>query len=225
MNRHDAGIAPSAAIKKLLLEYGVNIPVTVLPSGISLKNFEHVKPHQEAYSYLITFGRVGSEKNLIFLLDAFTRLAPQFPDLHFMIVGDGPYFEELTALVADRGLGHRIHLPGMLRHPELFPIVKGAHVFLSASVTETQGLTTLEALACGTPAVAVQGPGVEDTLEGDRGGYLVPQDLEKFCEKVALLLTDKTVREAKSKEAVGRAEDFSIESCTDRLLEMYQEKN
>lgn len=221
MNRHDAGIAPSTAVQKFLLDYGVTVPVAVLPSGVSLKNFENLKSHHESYPYIITFGRIGSEKNLKFLIDAFTRLASQFPDLHFLIVGDGPYREELEQIVKSSGLETRIHLLGMIRHEELFPIVKNALVFLSASTTETQGLTTLEAMACGVPVVAVQGPGVEDTLAGDQGGYLVPENLEKFCEKVSILINETKVREAKSKEALKRAGDFSIESCTDRLLGIY----
>lgn len=230
MNRHNAVIAPSNAVKTLLGNYNIDVPITVLPSGINLKKFRHILPATwkpgvqvpVGAPYVMTMSRIGKEKNLEFLVDAFNLLSSSYPDLHFIIAGGGPYEEELKKITKDSPVRERIHMTGFVQQPELFSMVRDAQVFLSASTTETQGLTVLEALASGTPVVAVKGSGVEDTLVGDSGGYLVPENIEKFCEKVSLLLTDLKLREMKSKEAVSRAKDFSIESCTEKLLEIYK---
>lgn len=223
INRHHAAIAPSRAIQALLKEYGVEIPTHVLPSGIDLPGFAHLKTPHTAYPYIITMSRIGKEKNLDFLVHVFTVLAQRHSDLHFIIAGGGPYEKELAAIVQKSAAADRIHLMGFMRHKELFPLVAGARTFLSASKTETQGLTTVEALACGTPVVAVKASGVEDTLAGDVGGYLVPEDIELFVEKVSALLTDNSLYAQKKHEALGRAHDFSVEACTDRLLGIYNE--
>ncbi|MFA6006791.1 MAG: glycosyltransferase [Candidatus Paceibacterota bacterium] len=222
MNRHDACIAPSTAVKRLLTDYGVSVPVHVLPSGVNFDDFDNLQPQPKAYPYIMSMSRIGREKNLAFLVKAFVLVSKSHPDIHFIIAGGGPYEDELREIVKASPVHDRIHLTGFIKHGELFPLVAGAKVFLSASTTETQGLTTLEALACGTPVVAVKASGVEDTLAGDNGGYLVPEDLEKFAEKVSLLLNNSEIRTAKSKEAKLRANDFSIESCTDKLLGVYK---
>jgi glycosyltransferase involved in cell wall biosynthesis len=89
-------------------------------------------------------------------------------------------------------------------------------------MTETQGLVVLEALAAGTPVVAVGGTGVSDTLAARRGGILTRPDVTEFAAAVESMLTDQRLYERKKSECLDEAEKWSSATTSRRMLEMYE---
>ena len=94
-------------------------------------------------------------------------------------------------------------------------------IFLFSSFTETQGMVVLEAMSAGLPVVALQATGVEDMLSENKGGFLTKNDLEEFNQKTVLLLKDNTLWNTKKTEALQKAQDFSIENMSDKVINLY----
>ncbi len=139
-----------------------------------------------------------------------------------MIIGKGTYRSHLEKKTHDLGLDSKVIFTGFLPYEEMFALYRHAKAFVFASRTETQGYVGLEAMTLGLPVVALSGTGTNDLLHGDKGGFLIEQDDEKvFAEAVLKLMTDKATRATKSKQAVARAEEYSLDAMTEKLLRIY----
>ncbi len=225
---------PSPDMKELLGSYDLEPPVEVLPTGINLDTYdsglEGIRSLREQFGIgeeekiLLYVGRVGSEKNVGFLLDAFKNISSDFSPVHFVIVGGGRGLGKVLARVSKMNSSQTIHFTGYVEDDDILAkYYQEADVFLFASLTETQGLVIAEALAAGTPVVAVDAPGVRDVLNRKKGGYLVPEEVTPFSRKVLSLLKDQKLLAQKSKEAREVAEKFSAKTMAGKLLESYEE--
>lgn len=229
---------PSSDMKKLLSKYKLKLPIEVLPTGIDIDMYREMSKNienganrslreqfgiDEEEKILIYVGRVSSEKNVEFLLEAFDRIAKKCPRAHFVIAGGGRGLGKILSLVSDLHQSRRVHFTGYVEDDKkLAGYYHESDIFLFASLTETQGLVVAEAMASATPVVAVDAPGVRDVLQGDKGGYLVPMDLEKFSERAVKMLSDPTLRQKKSEEALSVARKFSVQKFTEQMLESYE---
>ncbi|MCF7890879.1 glycosyltransferase [Candidatus Bipolaricaulota bacterium] len=225
---------PSPDMKSLLESYDLDPPLEVLPTGIDLETYEKenegVRTLREQFGInederiLLYVGRVGSEKNVGFLLDAFKEVSRMVSSVHFVIVGGGRGLGKVLSRVSRMNASRKIHFTGYVEQEEvLAQYYREADLFLFASLTETQGLVIAEALAAKTPVVAVDAPGVRDVLVGNKGGYLVPEDVGVFSEKVRELLENPDLLNRKSEEAREVARSFSAETMTRKLFESYVE--
>jgi len=225
---------PSPDMKELLGSYDLEPPIEVLPTGINLDTYDsesdEIRSLREQFGIgkeekiLLYVGRVGSEKNVGFLLDAFRRISREYSTVHFVIVGGGRGLGKVLARVSKMNSSRTIHFTGYVEDDDILArYYQEADVFLFASLTETQGLVIAEALAAGTPVVAVDAPGVRDVLNQGKGGYLVPEEIDPFSEKVLALLGDEELLHRKAKEAREVAVKFSAETMAGKLLESYEE--
>ncbi len=223
---------PSPDMENLLDSYNLIPPLEVLPTGINLEAYrtdnEEVRTLREQFGIdreekiLLYVGRVGSEKNIGFLLDVFKEVHRDFSPVHLVIVGGGRGLGKVLARVSKMNASRTIHFTGYVENEEMLTqYYREADLFLFASLTETQGLVIAEALAAGTPVVAVDAPGVRDVLKEDKGGYLAPEDVPRFKEKVLTLLEDQELLRGKSREAREVARDFSARKMAEQLLESY----
>lgn len=225
---------PSPDMKELLGTYKLDPPIEVLPTGINLDIYDSGSVEErslreqfgigEEEKLLLYVGRVGSEKNVGFLLDAFKRISREYSPVHFVIVGGGRGLGKVLSRVSKMRSSRTIHFTGYVEDDEVLArYYQEADVFLFASLTETQGLVIAEALAAGTPVVAVDAPGVRDVLEEDGGGYLVPEELGPFTDRVLELLGNTELLKSKKEEAREIARKYSAETMGKKLLESYQE--
>ncbi len=230
---------PSTDMKKLLNRYNLDLPIEVLPSGIDIDMYtERAKEAErglkrslreqfgidESEKILLYVGRVGSEKNVEFLLEAFDLIAEKCPKAHLVIVGGGRGLGKILALVSKLHQSRRVHFTGYVEDEGILAgYYCEADLFMFASLTETQGLVVAEALASSTPVVAVNAPGVRDVLGDKKGGYLVDLDLEEFSGRAIELLSDEELLGHKSEEALEVAKNFSVRKFTRQMLESYQE--
>ena len=95
-------------------------------------------------------------------------------------------------------------------------------LFVFASVTETQGLVLLEAMASGIPAVVVDALGIGDVMIDGKGGFSVPENPEAFSRTVVEVLENPELFEKKKKEAGTKADEYSLSRCTGQLEEFYR---
>jgi 1,2-diacylglycerol 3-alpha-glucosyltransferase len=110
---------------------------------------------------------------------------------------------------------------GYLNRKDWADLYAAADLHLLASVTETQGLVLTEAMAAGTPCVAVAAMGVKDVMAGG-GGLTVRLDVAEFADAVERLLTDEKLYAAKVEEAKRQAQDWSIQRKAAQMIQEYQ---
>ena len=133
---------------------------------------------------LLSVGRLGREKNLELALDAFARLAD--PTLRLAIVGDGVHREALERKAARCGVAQRTTFAREFAREALPDAYASADAFVFTSLSETQGLVLVEALAAGIPIVAVDTPQTRDVLAG--AGTVVPASPAALAAALARVL-------------------------------------
>ncbi len=231
-NRCDAITTPSQAMKEELLRYGVHKPIHVLPFGVDIEPFERpirvdarsvlgLAPDE---CFLLYAGRLGTEKNLHFLLRAFRRLLDRWPGPHplrLVLAGGGPHQPIFEQYAQELQLGDRVLFTGFIPREDLVDYYRAADLFVFASKTETQGLVLMEAMAAGLPAVAVRAMGVTDVVFDGETGVLVPEDEQSFVQAVLELLQDPQRRKRLGENARARARQMSIQHSVAKLLDIF----
>jgi hypothetical protein len=149
------------------------------------------------------------------------RLIPLQPKARLVIAGQGPALAAITAEVTRRQLENKVVFIGYLNRQDWADLYAAAELHLLASVTETQGMVLTEAMAAGTPCVAVAAMGVKDVMAGG-GGLAVNLDLTEYTNAVQRLLTDKKLYAEKREEAKRQAQNWSIQAKARELLGKYE---
>ena len=233
-NLADRVIVPSQSVCDILLERGVESPISVIPTGLDLafwakgegERFRRRLNIDRGTFVVGTVGRLAEEKNLGFLSRAVGRFIKGFErDARFIVVGEGPYKAEIARLFERMHLSERLVLTGALRGVDLADGYHAMNIFAFASQTETQGLVVAEALACATPVVAVDASGVRDVIvDGQNGRLLKKEDETEFAEALLQCARmGKKEAEKLKKEAIASVEGISQEVCAEKLLTIYRE--
>ncbi len=230
-NRCNVITAPSNPIKEELESYGVYRPIHVLPFGVDQELFrkppvwnprESLEIGKDAHLYLYA-GRLAVEKNLAFLLRAYKRIHTEDPNSVLVIAGDGPRRRALEEIAEQEDIKAAVRFAGFLDHPRLVDLYKQADIFLFSSKTETEGLVLVEAMAGGTPPIAIGELGVLDVVEDGISGILVPEDEEVFAKATLSLINDPTRYRELQEGALKRAEELSVQNATRKLLRIFEE--
>ena len=222
-------------MKAVLQSYGITCPITVVPTGIPAEDFAGVSkaeekissqwlvrhPELEGKRLMLYVGRVGQEKNMDFLLDVVDEVRRSVPEAVLLVAGSGPYLEVFQAQIAKRGLTGAVLCLGYVNRQDLKHLYALADVFTFASVTETQGLVTIEAMMCGTPAVAIGKMGTREVMAGDNGGFMVEDNVAAFSEGVLKLLGDTELYQRKSDEALTYSQNWTAERMAKRVQDVY----
>lgn len=228
-NKCDFVIVPSKEMKKELISYNVTKPIEVIPTGIKKEFFIKGNSNafyekfniQKAKKILLYLGRIGREKNISFLINVFEKLSKKHKDIIFVIGGRGPEEEYIRQLILKKHLNDKVFMLGYFHFQDLIDCYSSSYIFIFASITETQGLVLLEAMAQGKPVVAVGRKGVIDILKDNIGGFMVEPDEKEFVEKVEMLLQDEILYKTKSEEAIKKAMLFSSKNMAQKELDVY----
>lgn len=185
LNDLDGVICPSRIALNLLDGYSVKIPKRIIPTGIDLREYEQPDISQEDIAklrekwaiasdetVLLSLSRVSYEKNIQALLANMPKILSNNPKVKLLIVGDGPYLEELKEQAQDLAVMDNVIFTGMVSHNETALYYKAADFFISASTSETQGLTYAESLASGKPIIAQSNPYLDDLITDKMFGTL-----------------------------------------------------
>lgn len=185
----DAVICPSQVVRDILTSYKVKIPKYVIPTGIRLENYRQRPVSKAAINQLrldlaiaddeimlLSLSRISYEKNIQAVLRAMATLQEQVSTVKLVVVGDGPYLNQLKEQAQELGLAERVCFTGMVDPNKTALYYKAADFLVSASTSETQGLTYTESLACGTPVIARRNAYLEDLVDQDMFGYLYDEE-------------------------------------------------
>lgn len=232
-NLCDRVIAPSESIAAVLRTRGVETPLRAIPTGIDVEHFARGDRQRARARWGIPgaafvvghVGRLAPEKNLPFLARAVARLLRRDSDVHFLVVGGGRAESDLRGVLAQPGMKGRVHLTGPLQGGELVDAYHAMDVFAFASQSETQGMVLAEAMAAAVPVVAVDAPGVREVVrDGVNGRLLASEDEAGFAAALRELAGNgASARRVLAAAAAETARSFSLEHCTERLLEVYGE--
>jgi len=235
MRRCHTVIAPTEGMKRMFnLQYGYTYncqaDVAVLPTGLNRESYQadpsavreiRQRCGEGEMPLLVTVSRLGHEKNVPFLLRCMARLKQYLPCFRLMVIGDGPQRQAYMDLCDQLDIRQQICFLGSLPNQEIAAHMAAADCFVFASKTETQGIVVLEAMAAGTPVVALRASGVEDLVEDGISGYLCPEEEEAFTEQLLRVLQNEPLRNSLRAGAFEAALQYREEAVAEKAVRIY----
>ena len=230
----DAIIAPTKKVEETLRSYGLTNRIDVVPSGIDLGQHKQritaeeraAKRAELGYNddtmVLINLGRLGTEKRTDELITFMSTVREKYDNVRLLIVGDGPARGELEALTEKLGLGEYVHFTGMVAPTEVQAYYQLGDVFVSASTSEAQGLTYVEASANGLPLLCREDQCVLDVIRVGESGFAYTS-LEDFMEKLDKIMTDSEWRERASASSREIADSYDKSNFGASIERVYEE--
>ena len=219
LKKVDRVIAPTKKVEEALGKYGVKTNISVVPSGIALdQHHKRLKPEErlekrhslgitDDKTVLVNLGRLGNEKNIDELIELFSKAAAENESLVFLIVGDGPAKEELEKYSEKLGVSEKVIFTGMVDPSEVQDYYQLGDVFVSASTSETQGLTYIEAAANGLPLLCRKDPCLNEVIKQGENGYEYT-NADEFLMNIENIANDPEWREVAGKKSEEIAAAF-----------------
>ncbi|MGE0493861.1 MAG: glycosyltransferase [Vulcanimicrobiota bacterium] len=223
-------VVPSESIRELVARiYGIEKQVSVVATGIDPARFEPGRKLEFRGRFgwepdevvFVSCGRLAEEKNFELLLKAFSLL-PETPRWRLAVLGEGDHRGALLALRDSLGLQARVEFLGLIASSQVPSYLAAADVFCFASVTETQGLVTLEAMASGAAVVAVDASGTRDAVDDGVDGLLTRVSADALAQGLRALLEQPELRLKLAASALDKAHQYRLENQTDKLVEVYR---
>ena len=234
--------APTPHIRDYLRETGINPPIEVLPTGLSKTAFypdqQKAKRLREQFCegrpfLFCTVARLAKEKNLEFLLESLALYKQKAgPCFKLLLIGKGPYREKLCRRIGELALPEEIILTGEVRNEDMKEYCAASDLFLFSSRSETQGIVLLEAMAVGTPVLALRATGTDDIVINGVNGYMTQvsgdsprdriQDARVFADKAMAILSGKELETLKQ-GAKETANKYDCQEIAERASSYYRE--
>ncbi len=230
----DAGIAISEAIRRFSIEvegahadqvttirYGLD-PADLSVSAatpVDLRASLQLPPNTVIIGSVC---RLIEQKGLTYALRAFAQVAPDIPDTHYVIVGDGNLRASLEAEARHLNIADRVHFLGW--REDAREIMAGFDVLLAPSLWEGFGLVLLEAMAHSLPVISTQVSAIPEVVADGETGWLVPPaDPAALASALRIALLSPAERRARGAAGRRRLESyFSVDRMVDQTLAVYQ---
>jgi len=231
-------VAPTSKVKECLLNYKVKRPIEVVPTGFDFKRFARERYTDDEIGVLkdelgiprgapvlLTVSRLAREKNIDVVIKVMPKILADFPEARYVITGDGPLRDELAGLAETLGLKDRVVFTGAVPWDDVGKFYRLGDCFVSASTSETQGLTYAEAMASRAPVAAKKDESIRELLVDGETGFLFDDEAE-CAAAIKTVLSDKNRAAAvaeRAYESVGRlsCENFGrqIEAIYKKCIE------
>lgn len=191
--RHATKIAAisTTTAESLIENYGIaKSKISVIPVGIDKSIFKPLDKSREPKSILFV-GRLCARKGLHYLLEAIGIVQKKIPRVKVYIVGEGELLDSLKEVVKELGITENVFFEGKVSEKELVDWYNSVELFVLPSVFEGFGIVCLESLACGTPVIATEVPGVIDIVKDERPCALVPYgNAQKLADAIIRYFTE-----------------------------------
>lgn len=226
-------IVPTEKVKNILLRYGVIQQIQVIPTGIDMKKYSQILTEEERMNLRLKLGipvqagvavfvgRLAQEKNLEEIISMVSMANLQ--NFRLLIVGDGPHRQALEEYVENCGVKNQVIFTGMIAPEEIYRYYQVGDVFVSASTSETQGLTYVEALANGLPALCRKDDCLTGVVENNVNGWQY-EDSFDFLEKLQKMLAPENREwccKLSENARAGVYQHYSAEQFALNLQEIY----
>jgi glycosyltransferase involved in cell wall biosynthesis len=170
---------------------------------------------------VVGVGRLVPVKGFDVLVRALPPLRAAVPAVQAVLVGDGPEREAIEGLARSLGVADRVRISGAVG--DVVPYLSAADVLAAPSRNEGMGRALIEAMALGVPVVGSRVGGIPSVLGEGEFGRLVPPDApEALADALRALLEDERGRTELGTLGRKRAEEFTVEVMTTRILELYR---
>ena len=228
-------IVPSKKTKELLESYNVHTDIHIVPTGLELDRFspEHgsaERTHEIRQEYgiaddvkmIVSVGRIAEEKSLDIVIEGFHLAAQSGCRCRLLIVGGGPDEEKLQRLVQNENLTGTVIFAGKKPADKIADYYRAADAFVSASLSETQGMTFIEAMASGIPLFARYDEVLDEILIPEKTGwfYKDPEELSSLLRQFEELPAETLAR--MKENCLAQVHPFSSEVFYERIIPVYE---
>lgn len=229
-NQADGVIAPSEKTKKILLGYGVKQPIEVIPTGVNLQKLSTLFDYSvreelgisKGETVLLSLSRLAKEKNIECVISAMPAILNHFSNVKLMIVGDGPSKTELKELVNKLNIAESVIFVGEVSGAEVGAYYQASDLYVSASDSETQGLTYIEAIASGIDIVTKANDYTNSLIRNGKLGTTYNED-EQLAEIVIDYLEKSTLKPSIIQERESLLKTISSEAFKQNVVQFYRQ--
>lgn len=224
----NAIIVPTLSIKEYFRNLGVGKKIEVIPTGVDIEKYDvtDAKMLRQKYGEFILFSvfRLSKEKNPYFLLEGIKKIK-ELTDMKFrcLIAGSGPEEKNMKKFIKENGISDHVVLLGNV-NPEKIPAYYNlCDLFIFSSKSETQGMVILEAMAGGSPVVAIQSSGTDEMIINKFNGFKTDDDIDEWCDKILFLMTNKEALERMGRNSKDFAAKYSLENTAKKVVKLYNQ--
>ncbi|MBR2828701.1 MAG: glycosyltransferase, partial [Bacilli bacterium] len=227
-------IVPTNKIYKLFKEkYKFEKNIHIIPTGIETERFYKENINQKEVEelkntlgltkndfVLLFVGRLAEEKNVEFLLNSEKNLVEKYKNIKLVIVGDGPDKDNYEKLSSRLGIAKNVIFTGKAAWEEMPYYYHISDVFVTASKTETQGLTIIEAMASNVIPVCMEDEAFQSMVTEELNGLFFKTN-EEYEKQIIRLYENREELKKFDKQARIQAEHYSSKNYAERALEVY----
>ena len=214
-------------------KYKYNKTVHIIPTGIEIERFNKAnfakkellelqkKLGIQKEDFVILFvGRLAEEKNVEFLIQVQKELAKKYKHCKLMIVGDGPDSKKYKKMSIDYKIEDQVILTGKVPYEEIPKYYAISTVFATASTTETQGLTVIEAMAASLPPICINDESFNTVVIDGLNGFIFENKIQ-YKKIITKLIEDSQCIKKVGKQACASANPYSPKYFAERVLDVY----
>lgn len=225
--------SPSAAVKQALVEKGIKTEPVILSNGINPPELledsavnELKAKHGIEHPALIYVGRIAPEKSMEVLIEAFAAVIAQGVKAQLVIVGDGSSRAAMEKQIDELKIRDHVVSLGFVPHDDLIAsnLPRVARAFVTASKTENQPISILEAMSFGLPIIGPHAKGIPELVNhGENGLLFEPDNVEQLAQCMADVLQCDEQQSQLSAGSFATAREHSMEVVVDQLLALYRQ--
>ncbi|HLO86703.1 MAG TPA: glycosyltransferase family 4 protein [Nostocaceae cyanobacterium] len=227
MGLADRVIAVSKSVAISMIRRGVSAQkLRVVANGTlgspRYKKIEDYQPKKLHHPAITTVAGMYSRKGILELIEAFSKIATDFPQAHLYLVGDGPDRGMFETIARNTPFSDRIHFEGFQSEPQRYML--DTDIFVLASHYESFGLVLTEAREAGCAIIASDVDGIPETLDHHQAGILVPpKNSQALAKALAQLLTNPLQLNQWKYRAKQNLERFQVTRVNQETIAVYQE--
>ncbi len=207
---------------KIIEKYGINEKkIRVLHNAIDLEDYEKKIKIRKRDNVVLFLGRMVLQKGPDYFLYAIKKALEHKPDIIPVMAGTGDMLPSMIEKAAELGIADKIIFTGFLSEEDVHKLYQVADLYVMPSVSEPFGITTLEALANGTPVLISKQSGVSELL--NHCLKVDFWDVNEMANKILAVLHYNALKESLRENGVKEIRKFSWEKQTERCLNIYNE--
>lgn len=214
-------------------KYKYNKTVHIIPTGIEIERFykENFSKKEllelqkklkiESNDFIILFvGRLAEEKNVEFLIQSQKELVKKYKNCKLMIVGDGPDSKKYQKLATEYHIEKNVIFTGKVPYDEVPKYYALSTVFATASTSETQGLTVIEAMASSLPSICINDESFNTVIINQFNGYIFENKIQ-YKKIIENLINNPQEIKKVGKQACVSSNPYSPKYFAERVLDVY----
>lgn len=233
-NSADSIVSPAEKTKKALIDYGVKKPINVIPTGLDLSVFSEEMSQTEINNLkkslnipldkkiVLVLGRVAKEKSMDIIINEFPKILKAEPNALLLVVGNGPELKILKELAKKNKIYDKVIFTGLVKNKDIHKYYKLGDVFVTASTSETQGLTYIEAMASRIPVVAKKDDCLKSLIYNNKNGLIFSNNKD-LAPLVVSLLNSEEKRSKYVENSLKIVEKYNSETFVNSILTVYEE--